>query len=212
ILLYQLGDGDPKAHDITVVNIPTQAQAAAVPTGMDATVVIYPAFLKAQQEAGTVAIVNSFGYTEDHYEGPEGTGAGILLPTVKKSPFYPDGFYLHRSMWMTQNRLIEEHPNILVAFMSAQQEAISALREMDAGDVSELVKEYWELPPELGGKIVEDEVLFSRGWVWSTRGDVSSVLETSKFMVAGGLIPQPLEWQQVIEASSKAAPLMKQAY
>jgi ABC-type nitrate/sulfonate/bicarbonate transport system substrate-binding protein len=212
ILLYQLGDGDPKAHDITVVNIPTQAQAAAVPTGMDATVVGYPAFLKGQQEAGSVAIVNSFGYTEDHYEGPEGTGAGILLPSVKKSPFYPDGFYLHRSMWMTQNRLIDEHPKLLVAFMSAQQEAISALKKMDAGEVSKLVTEYWQLPPELGAKIIGDEVLFAREWVWSTQGDVGAVLETSKFMVAGGLIPQPLEWEQVIEASSKAAPLMKEAY
>ena len=33
---------DPKAHGITVVNTPTQAQAATIPTGMDAAVLIYP--------------------------------------------------------------------------------------------------------------------------------------------------------------------------
>ncbi|MFI4925967.1 MAG: ABC transporter substrate-binding protein, partial [Vicinamibacteria bacterium] len=31
ILKYELGSGDPKAHGITVVNTPTQAQAAALP-------------------------------------------------------------------------------------------------------------------------------------------------------------------------------------
>jgi len=212
ILLYQLGSGDPKANGIKIVNTPTQAQAAALPTGLDAAVVIYPAFLKAQKDVGTVGIVNSYGYTEDYYKGPEGEGAGILLPSVKKSPFYPDGYYLHRSMWMAQNKLLEKSPKLAVAFMSAQQEAIEALVKMDPGDVSQLVKKYWELPPELGAKVWKDDVLYARKWVWSTRGDVSAVVAASKFMVAGGLIPQPTTWDQINEAISKGAPLMKQAY
>ena len=67
MLRYELGNPDPKAFNITVVNTPTQAQAATIPSGMDAAVVIHPAFLKAQQELGTVGIINSFGYTESHY-------------------------------------------------------------------------------------------------------------------------------------------------
>lgn len=212
ILLYQLGSGDPKANGINIVNVPTQAQAATVPTGMDAAIVIYPAFLKAQKDIGTVGIVNSYGYTEDYYKGPEGEGAGILLPSVKKSPFYPDGYYLHRSMWMAQNKFLEKTPKLAVAFMSAQQEALEALVKMDPGDVSQLVKKYWELPPELGAKIWKDDVLYARKWVWSTRGDVSAVVAASKFMVAGGLIPQPTTWDQINEAISKGAPLMQQAY
>jgi ABC-type nitrate/sulfonate/bicarbonate transport system substrate-binding protein len=212
ILLYQLGSGDPKANGIKIVNTPTQAQAATVPTGLDAAVVIYPAFLKAQKDVGTVGIVNSYGYTEDYYKGPEGEGAGILLPSVKKSPFYPDGYYLHRSMWMAQNKLLEKTPKLAVAFMSAQQEALEALVKMDPGDVSQLVKKYWQLPPDLGAKVWKDDVLYARKWVWSTRGDVSAVVATSKFMVAGGLIPQPTTWDQIDEAISKGAPLMKQAY
>jgi ABC-type nitrate/sulfonate/bicarbonate transport system substrate-binding protein len=212
ILLYQLGSGDPKANGIKIVNTPTQAQAATVPTGLDAAVVIYPAFLKAQKDVGTVGIVNSYGYTEDYYKGPEGEGAGIQLPSVKKSPFYPDGYYLHRSMWMAQNKLLEKSPKLAVAFMSAQQEAIEALVKMDPGDVSQLVKKYWQLPPDLGAKVWKDDVLYARKWVWSTRGDVSAVVATSKFMVAGGLIPQPTTWGQINEAISKGAPLMQQAY
>ncbi len=42
MLRYELGNPDPKALNITVVNTPTQAQAATIPTGMDAAVLIYP--------------------------------------------------------------------------------------------------------------------------------------------------------------------------
>ena len=50
MLRLELGNADPKAHGITVVNTPTQAQAATIPTGMDAAILIHPAFLKAQAD------------------------------------------------------------------------------------------------------------------------------------------------------------------
>ena len=98
MLRWELGSANPRDHGIKLVNIPTLAQAAQVPAGLDATSAFYPAFLPAQA-TGSVAVMNSHGYTESHYKGPLGEGAGILLPSVKKSPFYPDGYYLHRSFW-----------------------------------------------------------------------------------------------------------------
>jgi hypothetical protein len=178
---------------------------------VDATCTIYPAYLAAQA-SGTTAIMNSFGYTEDHYEGPAGKGAGILLPNVKKSPFFPDGYYLHRSFWLTRNTLAEQHPNVVVAFLMAQQESVAALTAMDAGAVSQLVKEYWKLDPEQGAKVVKDDVLFSRGWSWPTENDALAVLESSKFMVANKVIEAPLNWAQVKGAFQRTAPLVKQAY
>ncbi|RUU68304.1 ABC transporter substrate-binding protein, partial [Mesorhizobium sp. M2C.T.Ca.TU.009.01.2.1] len=94
MLLQELGDADPRAFNINIVNTPTQAVAASLPEGMDASVVIYPAFLKANAETGLTGIMNSFGYTEAGYSGPAGEGEGHLLPGVKKSKFYPDGYYL----------------------------------------------------------------------------------------------------------------------
>lgn len=212
ILLNELGSGNPRDFDIKMINTPTQAQAATIPRGMDAAVLIYPAFLKAQKEVGTVGIVNSFGYTEDHYKGPEGEGAGHLLPSVKKSAFYPDGYYLHRSFWMARDELLDKHPKLITAFVAAQQEAVDALKGMSPAAISDSVEKYWGLPSDLGAKVVEDEVLFRRGWVWPTQGDVSAIVETSKFMVAGGLIPAPLEWQLVHDNVAKAAPLLREAY
>ena len=130
MLRIELGNPDPKAFNITVVNTPTQAQAATIPTGMDAAVVIYPAFLKAQAELGTVGIMNSFGYTEDHYKGPAGEGAGKLLEAVKKSPFYPDGYYLHRSFWIGAPAIVKDNPAVVTAFLMAQQDAVAKLSTM----------------------------------------------------------------------------------
>ena len=211
MLRFELGVNDIKETGIKFVNMPTHAQAASVPTGVDATCTIYPAYLAAQA-SGTVAIANSFGYTEDHYDGPAGKGAGHLLPNVKKSPFFPDGYYLHRSFWIGRNGLIEQHPQAVVAFLVAQQEAVAALTAMDAGAVSQLVKDYWKLDATQGAKVVKDDVLFSRGWSWPTENDARAVLETSKFMADNKVIDNALQWSQVKAAFSRTAPLVKQAY
>lgn len=211
-LRFELGNPDPRANNITVVNTPTQAQAATIPTGMDAAVLIYPAFLKANAELGVVGIMNSFGYTESHYKGPAGEGAGILLPSVKKSPFYPDGYYLHRSFWIGSPAILNNDPAIVTAFVQAQQDAVARLSGMNPGEVSQLSRKYWELDPALGAKVVGDEVLFQRGWVWPTEGDALALLETSKFMVEGRMIPKPLEWSQVRDGFALAAPAVRAAY
>lgn len=211
MLRFELGSADPQAHRIRLANTPTLAIAAQVPTGMDASVAIYPAFLAAEP-TGTVAIMNSFGYTEDYYDGPLGKGAGHMLPSVKNSPFYPDGYYLHRSFWVLRNALGEKHPNVVVAFLMAQQEAVAALSKMDPGEVSQLVKAFWKLDPEPGAKVVKDDVLFSRGWSWPTENDARAVLEVSKFLVEGRVIEKPLSWAQVKNSFSLTAPLVKQAY
>jgi ABC-type nitrate/sulfonate/bicarbonate transport system substrate-binding protein len=212
MLQFELGNGDPRAHNITMVNTPTQAQAATIPAGMDAAIVIHPAYLQANAAIGTTAIVNSFGYTEPHYQGPAGTGAGILLDSVKRAPFYPDGYYLHRSFWISSQSVVREKRDTAIAFLIAQQRAIEALSAMPKGNVSDLVRQFWQLPPEQGAKVVEDEVLFKRGWCWPTEGDAAAVLEISKYMVAGRIIERPLTWAQVKGAFEPTQALLKEAY
>lgn len=212
ILQGELGSGDPRAHGISIVNTPTQAQASTIPAGMDAAVVISPAFLKARDELGIVGIVNSFGYTEDGYRGEHGEGAGILLPSAQESQFWPDGYYLHRSFWVVQNRVLDAHPDIVTAFVAAQQQAVEELSAMSPEDVSEISFEYWNLPPEMGAEVVKDEVLFIRGWVWPTEGDAGALLAISQFMVEGGLIEEPLTWQQVKDAMQPGMTAIQKAW
>ncbi len=211
MLRFEMGVEDIKETGIRFVNMPTHAQAASVPTGVDATCTIYPAYLAAQA-SGTVALANSFGYTEEHYDGPAGKGAGKLLPNAKKSPFFPDGYYLHRSFWIGRNGMIEQHPQAVLAFLIAQQEAVAALSAMDPGVVSQLVRDYWKLDNVQGAKVVNDDVLFSRGWAWPTEADARAILETSRFMAENKVIDKPLAWSTIKGAFSRTAPLMKQAY
>jgi ABC-type nitrate/sulfonate/bicarbonate transport system substrate-binding protein len=211
MMRWELGSANPRDNGIRIVNTPTLAQAAQVPSGMDAAIAVYPAYLAAQ-DTGTVGIMNSFGRTEDYYEGPAGKGGGIELPSVRKSPFYPDGYYLHRSFWLVNNDLLDKQPNLALAFIMAQQDAVAALKKMDAGAVSQLVKDYWKLDADKGGKVVNDDVLYARGWAWPTENDARAVLETSRYLVESKMIDRPLAWAQVKEAFQRTAPLVKQAY
>jgi ABC-type nitrate/sulfonate/bicarbonate transport system substrate-binding protein len=211
MLRYEFGSPHPQELGIRIVNTPTLAMAAQVPTGMDATCAIYPSYLAAES-TGTVAVMNSFGYTEDYYEGPLGKGAGLLLPSVKKSPFYPDGYYLHRSFWMVKNGLVEQNPKLVLAFLIAQEQAVAALSAMDPGAVSQLVKQYWQLDATQGAKVVKDDVLFARGWAWPTENDARAILAVSKFLVDDKVIDEPLTWDQVKGAFARTEPLVKEAY
>jgi hypothetical protein len=212
MLLCELGNADPRAFDIRIVNTPTQAQAASLPDGMDAAVAIYPAFLKANAEIGTTGIMNSFGYTEAGYSGPAGEGEGHLLPGAKKSKFFPDGYYLHRSFWICNDRITGVDAAIGQAFIVAGQRAVEALGKDKPGDVAQSVNKYWGLDPTLGAKVVADEVLFQRGWIWPTEGDAAAITQISQFMVEGRLIPKPVTWDQVKGAFAKSAPLLQKAY
>jgi transposase len=213
VSLLSVGEGHQRFVIATREGSPIRnIQDLKVPAGLDATSAFYPAFLPAQA-TGSVAVMNSHGYTEPHYKGPLGEGAGILLPSVKKSPFYPDGYYLHRSFWLAHNALLDKHPKLALAFLIAQQEALDALAALkNPGAVAESVKKYWQLPPAEGAKVVNDDVLFLRGWSWPTEADASAVLEVSKYLVDTKAIEQPLTWSQVKGAFERTAPLAKQAY
>ena len=151
MMRYQMGSNDPRKFGIRIINTPTLAQAAQVPTGMDAAIAVYPSFLAAES-TGTAGVINSFGYTQAYYQGPLGKGGGILLPSVKKSPFYPEGYYLHRSFWLVHNALVHKNPDVVVAFVMAQQDAVSALKAMQPGPVSQLVRPFWKLDSNQGAK------------------------------------------------------------
>jgi hypothetical protein len=105
---------------------------------------------------------------------------------------------------MGHPKLTTSDPNLVTAFIMAQQDAVARLSAMDKGNVSDLAKKYWELDPKLGSLVVGDDVLFARGWCWPTEGDATAILEISKFMVEGKLIPKPLAWSQVRDAFAPA--------
>lgn len=213
MLRYTLGSANAQKLGITLINTPTQAEAGSLPKGMDAAIAILPEYLQAHAaDPNIVSIANSFGYTGSYYKGSAGVGAGHLIPSVKKSPFYPEGFYLHRSFWVASTPFVKKYPKVIQAFVEAEQSALTHETHMNPGAVSQLVYKYWKLPPSLGAQVVKKDLMFIRGWVWPTQGDYYALVAVSQNLKKAGAVNQTLTWQEVKNNAKVTAPILKAAY
>jgi ABC-type nitrate/sulfonate/bicarbonate transport system substrate-binding protein len=199
---------------IEVIGLETLAQTATPPDGVDAVTATETSYLQGQQEGVSAGLVNSYGFTEEHYDGPLGEGAGIQLPAVEGSPYYPEGFYLHRNFWLVTESMVDENPDAVVAFLVAEERAIERLQNMDPTEVAALAQgqEYWNLDPEVGRQIWLNDLMHIRGWPWLTRGDLRAVVDQSELAAQSDLIDSALSWDRVIENISPVAPLARQAW
>lgn len=203
----------PEDIGIRGINITSFPMLASMPKGVDATVLLTAWYLKGEYILKSLkSLCDSYGNTGTHYKGPLGEGPGIMVPSVKKSPFYPEGYYLHRTMWVATEEIIKTHPKAVQAYLMALQEATDLVSKMEPAEASDYVKEYWELESKLGKVIVEDDVVYKRGWTWLTRGDVMSLVAISKFMEGAGIIEEPISWEDVRQNLELIAPIMKEAY
>ena len=207
ILFGELGSGDPAANDIKIVNTPTQAQAATVPPGMDAAIVIYPAFLKAHRDdrhGRRSSIPSATPRTTTRARQARAAASSCHRSRSRRS-IRTASICTARSGWC-RTALLEKHPEVVVAFIAAQQEAGRGARQDGSPDeVSQISsRSTGTCRRELGAKVVKDEVLFIRGWVWPTEGDAGALARRSRSSWwQGGLIDQPLTWDQVRDASPR---------
>jgi ABC-type nitrate/sulfonate/bicarbonate transport system substrate-binding protein len=216
VLLYMLqsalGSPDPAANNIQLVNAQNAGQLASVPQGMDAAITTLTTFLRAQQDAGTVPVLNSYGYTESNYQGPLGEGAGIFIPDAEKSAFWPEGFYSNRGLVLASDDAIERNPQAVVAFLVAWQRALNELSKMTPEEVAATMEKDWGLTPDVGKQLVENELLTKRGWAYITEGDANVIWLTKKLMTESGALKEELTWDTLKGYFGKAAPLLQQAY
>jgi len=212
MLLGTFGSADPAQAGINIVNVSTPAQLAAVPQGSDAAIVTNPAFLKAHDEVGTVAIVNSYGYTESYYKGVLGEGAGLLIPSAEKSVFWPEGYYGHRALFIARDAVIKENPKAVAAFLVAQQRAIDALRQMSAEEVAALCEKDWGLPAAMGKEIVSNDLLMTRGWAFLTEGDAKVLNLQVGLLVKNEVIKEAIPWATLAEYLGKSGEVAKIAW
>jgi hypothetical protein len=199
---------------IEVVGLETLSQTASPPGGIDAVVATETSYLRGQLDGLITGLLNSYGFTEEHYDGPLGEGADIQLPEVQDSPYYPEGFYLHRNFWLVTESMADENPDAVVAFLVAEQRAVERLQDMDPTEVARLAQnqEYWNLDPEVGRQIWLNDLIHVRGWPWLTRGDLRAVVDQSELAAQSDLIDSPLSWDRIIENISPVAPLAQQAW
>lgn len=199
MLSAALGTASLTELGIKPVNVGTPAQLAAVPQGADAAIAHAQPFVKAQIELGSRAIANSYGYTEDYYDGPLGKGAGHLLTHAKSSPFWPESVYGHRAFWVVRDQVLAEHPKIVTAFLVSLQQAADLARKMSLRDAAALSAGDWGVPPERATNMVEDDLIWRRGWVFPTEGDVTMMWRQTQLVIDAGVIKprEPFTWDKL---------------
>jgi len=212
VLKAEFGTADPAKLGITMVNVPSFTMLATMPKGLDAVTLITPSYLLGVQQGVLEGLVDNFGRTGPAYNGPLGKGAGHVLPSIKKSAFYPEGYYLHRTMWVGRSDFVKQYPKVVEAFLVALNRATHEISTMDPGAVSNLAEKYWKLPPEQGSVIVKDDVLYSRGWSWLTEGDLYALVANSQFMKEANLLPKALKWSDITRNISTVATIEKDAW
>jgi ABC-type nitrate/sulfonate/bicarbonate transport system substrate-binding protein len=214
--MLQAGLGTASFSELGIkpVNVGTPAQLAAVPQGADAAIAHAHPFVKAQLELGSRAIANSYGYTEDYYEGPLGKGAGHLLPHAKSSPFWPESIYGHRAFWVVRNPILKEHPKVVTAFLVAQQRALDDLRKKSPQSAAALSQADWGVPADKATALVEDDLLWRRGWVFPTRGDVEMMWRQTRLVIDQGVIKPraPFTWDKLRQTFTGGADIVKAAW
>jgi ABC-type nitrate/sulfonate/bicarbonate transport system substrate-binding protein len=213
MLFAQFGTADPTAAGVQIANIASVPQLATVPQGVDATIVTIPSFLQAQTLGlNVVGVVNSYGLSEDYYDGPEGKGAGLTIATASNSPFWPDGFYGHRAIFVARDAFISENPKAAAAFLVAQNQALAAIHGMDPEAVADIVSADWGIVKQKGAQIVADDLLTQRGWSYLTEGDAKVLLKQSDLAAQSGAIPEALTWDALVAALNKGAAVAQMAY
>jgi|SRR5690625_741039 len=209
-----LGSNDPSEFDITLVNMSTQAQAASVPSGVDAAVTTYPNYVKAHlKDESVVAVANSHGVSEEYYEGEAGSGEGHQIPTVNESNL-PEGFYLHRAFWVGQDKLVKEEPDLIKAFLLAQQESLLELSETSTEELAELVsdEQYWGIPASYGANIIEADVMFLRKWIWITEGELDALESLTKSLSIANPDSEVPTKEDIVENLKQASNILKEVY
>lgn len=212
VLRAYFGDPNPAAHKIQMIQVPSFAQAATMPEGIDAVSIITPAYLKGVADGRLVKLVDNYGMTGPAYEGPEGKGAGIQLPQFKKSNFYPESFYLHRTIWMTRNKFAKEEPQSVEAFVVAHERALKKVAAMKPEEAAALAIDFWKVNSKEGGIIVQDDLLYRRSWGWLTEGDLRGLTVNSNTMVEAKILQSPIDMDVVKKNIEPVQKIAKSAY
>jgi len=124
---------------IKLVNMPVP-DAIKMPTGIDVAAVWVPTRFIGPQLGIAELLVDANGNTGKGHKAP-----GTRLPEVKKSWAYPEGYNTDRIYAFAREKFLDEHPDVIVAFLRAHMEATAAAVKDRAG-VMALANSTWKQP------------------------------------------------------------------
>jgi len=187
-----------------------------VPEGIDARVLHVPATVPALAAGNMESLMSFLGTTGEHYDGPLGQGAGHAIPSAEQSPFAPEGYSALRHYFCTYGDFIDEHPDVVKAFVIAHQKVIQEVNQWSISEIADLYPvEFWETMDRQQFEdlsLAVDLVYKHRDWVWTTAGEMSIALRASEIMAAADAIESPLTEEEWCAAFDESAPILKAVY
>jgi ABC-type nitrate/sulfonate/bicarbonate transport system substrate-binding protein len=198
----------PEALGVRLVQM-TQPDMLSMPKGVDAVTPASPGVYKMQNVTRNgVILVSSYGTAGPAHK----LGAGAVMPGAKNAWAWPEGYIGQRGFYVVRTELVKEHPDLVVAFLLAHQEASKALHK-EYRKIWELGNKYFQMPFEAALPAIKNGMLFTfRDWIWVTEGDVAHAVNGARFMHRAGTLKQPVDWNAVVQTMTPVAPLVKRAY
>lgn len=190
-----------------------------MPKGMDAYVTFIPPILGALEDPNSQIeplLYLSPAQTGPAYDGYLGKGGGIPIPSAKKSPFYPEGYLSLRTPFVVTERFAKQHPNVVKAFVIAQQKATKEFATWTPSRIADLwPAQAWQVMPRKAFEkesLAEDLLYKYRDWVWPTQALIDIMFKESEQMVGLGVINKALGSAELRSAFDLTAPILKEAY
>jgi hypothetical protein len=206
-LEYELGK-TAEEMNISFVNFAEFGSLIAMPEGIDAAAMVpwIPSYISIAQ-GHSEALLDTNAFTGPAHE----LGEGERLPGVSNSPYSPEGYYQYRAYWIAHSDIMEQEPDLILAWFVAYQRALDQILELGDQAVAERTEVHWQQPPAVGVEIINDDVVWTRGWIWQTEGDLLPLVCGSKSLVAAGQLPSELTWEVMKEHLAPIAQLQEQA-
>ena len=203
----------PEELGIEMVDM-SPGEAMLFPKGLDAVVshAVIPYMMKHKGVAKF--LVNNEGVPGAAWKG--GVGPDGKVDFFKNAGAHPEGFILYRGFNSYNRELLDEHPNLYIAFMLATNEA-AKIADQSKPEGQELAyqwgKGFWGISrEEVMLQFAASITMSRRTWPWLTEGDLKAVVNGAPMLYAAGRIRRPVKWDMVKEYVSATAPLDKKAW
>lgn len=196
----------PREMGLTLLDMPIPSQAT-LPEGIDAVVPWTPTSFLMEHRGVAVRLLGLNGLTGKAHA----RGEGKTLPGFEKAWGRPEGYVLHRTVWLGRREFVKAHPALVIAFLQAYQESVYRLHR-NREKAFEVSEPYWRLPKDIALRVIDQDLIIGRrDWIWPTDADFSSYVLTSRWLISRKALKRPVEWD-VVREYTEPRELVKGAY
>lgn len=197
----------PDEVGIKLLNMPA-AEAIKLPRGVDVASVWPPLRYIGPANNLSEWLVDGYGKTGKAHKTP-----GVRLPEVQKSWAYPEGYNLDRSYVTAHQKFLDQHPDLVRAFLEARMETTAAFMK-DPQRGIEAINKRWKLPEAVVKQTLAQYSEFAgiRTSPHLVESDVLALVKTSEFMAFMKLRDRPLTFDDLKPLMSKGADIQRRLW